>query len=207
MQQPHSSVIRKLISDIVDSKIGTEETRETLAFMFESRLLSLIQEKTLPSIAPFYRKLLKSASYEIRERASFAFTRSDIQPAHFKVLDALGIMNDIAQQKQNVGAHSHLIDFISKCVDANESVSRCTELLQAMSDDEDYLFSDHLVIQKIAAIVQKLLAVRSKLSPKDLERIEVVTERGLKKGWTEFYAIFDTHYATAITVSDESSRP
>jgi hypothetical protein len=35
-----------------------------------------------------------------------------------------------------------------------------------------------------------------------LERIEAVTERGLKKGWSEFYVIFDAHYATISPTPD-----
>ena len=182
--------VQDLVDRIVYRRKGDKNTLRSLAFVFESQLGSLIGKENALKVASYLKELLAPQNeFAIVERASFVFERDEIKPEHFKFLDENGLIDELLKNKMNPPAHVHLVNYLSRCIDANISIDRCLEVLYKQVTTVEFLLSDHLIAQKISEIVIKL--VDKELNQQSKKYLVEIFDKGLERGWDEFYTIYN----------------
>lgn len=185
--------IKDLVEAIIKQHIGTKETLHSLAFVFESQLPELIAKRKHRRVIKYLRKLLSPQNDpEVIERASFIFQRNELQPSYFKAIDREGLPEEVLKNKYNIRAQYHLIGYLHSCIENYESVDRCLQILHKEVTDIDGVFDDSLIAQKIAAIVRMIFSRNPNEERKELT--ERIFDKGLERGWNEFYEIFADFY-------------
>lgn len=184
--------VQDLVDEILGSRKGTKNTLRSLAFVFESQLGTLLGSEKAASVAVYLKKLLGPQNeFEVAERASFVFERDEIKPEHFSFMDENGLIDELIDNIRNIPAQMHLVNYLSKCVDADVSIERCLEVLHEQVTRVEFLLSDHLIAKKISEIVSKL--IDRKLDEQSQSYLVDIFDAGLERGWDEFYEIFNTH--------------
>ncbi|MEA2020773.1 MAG: hypothetical protein U9M98_03635 [Patescibacteria group bacterium] len=197
--------IQDLVDEVVGGRKGTQTTQHSLAFVFESQLPSMIKDDKGTKVARYLKELLKPQnSFEVVERASFLFERDEIKPKHFKFLDENGLVAQLIKNTKNVPAQSHLINYFSRCIEVDVEKERCLEILNNQVAEVEPLLSDSLIAKKIANIVEKLM--ESDLDTVSREYLINIFDKGLERGWDEFYSLYfeyeDFWYGTAENTSN-----
>ncbi len=181
--------VEDLIEEIMKGYKGDRHTLRSLAFVFESQLASLIGNDKASKVAGYLKRLLGSQNeYEVAERASFVFERDEIKPEHFEFMDENGLMDELISNQRNIPVQMHLVNYLSKCVDADVSIDRSLELLHKQVTTVEFLLSDHLIAKKVSEIVDKL--ANKSLSKESKKYLIEVFDAGLERGWDEFYSIY-----------------
>jgi hypothetical protein len=185
--------IKDLVEAIIKQQIGTKETLHSLAFVFESEFPKLLSEKKYNRIVKYLKQLLSPHNeYDVVERASFLFQRNELQTSYFKILDKEGLPEEIIKNKVNSRAHYNLISYIHRCIGKDESIDRCLQILYKQVNEIDGVLDDSLIALKIAEIVKIVLNKRPVGIRRELA--EKIFDKGLERGWNEFYDIFDAFY-------------
>jgi len=189
--------IKPLLDSILKGAIGEVHARRSIAFIFESRLEKIINTNKQKQVIDYLKKLLDpqiEPDLSVRERASFFFERSETKPEHFPIFYKSRIFDVVIKDIMNVSAQNHLIEYLERCISANQSIERCVEVLHKQTMNNEGVWADHLIIQKIASILRKLFDTpRQKKSIK--ERMDNIFNKGLQMGWDEFYNIFNDFYS------------
>jgi len=183
--------LAQLVEAIIKQQKGETETRRSLAFVFESRLGEQIAAKRHKRIIEYFKRLLDpelEPDFEVRERASFVFERNELQTKYFDILYRNGIFDILLKDKINMPAQNHLINYLQRCIFDNESFERCIEILHSQVINIEGILSDHLIVQKIAEILNKIFD--AKISKKTKNFSEEIFDKGLERGWDEFYSLF-----------------
>jgi hypothetical protein len=181
--------IQNLVNEVVGGRKGTKSTQRSLAFVFESQLPSVIENDKGVIIASYLKELLKPQnSFEVVERASFLFERDEIKPEDFRFLDNNGLFNQTIENKRNIPAQSHLVNYLSKCIEADVEKERCLEVLHKQVKDVEPLLSDHLIAKKVAGIVHKLIG--DEIEKESRVHLVEIFDSGLERGWDEFYSLY-----------------
>jgi len=184
--------LKQLVEAIIKQQKGDAETRLSLAFVFESRLGEQIAINKHRRIIGYFSKLLDPGiepDFQVRRRAAFVFERSELQVKYFGILYRNKIFNIILKDKLNIPAHSHLVNYLSKCIISNESVNYCIKILHAQVMNIEGVLSDHLIVQKIADILKNLFS-NTKINKKTRNLADEIFDKGLERGWDEFYNLF-----------------
>ncbi len=188
--------LQKLIDDIIKQKTGKAETRQSLAFIFETNLGRQIELKKHLRILGYYKKLLDpqhEPDFGVRERAAFAFSMDDLKTQFFDILYKNGVYEPILKDSYNLASQSHLIDYLSRCISDTVSVNKCIEILHEQVLKADGIWSDQLIVQKISVIVRHLLQNKPS-NKKTTIHINEIFDKGLERGWEEFYNLYYEFY-------------
>lgn len=184
--------VQDLVEEILGGRKGTKNTLRSLAFVFESQFASFIDNEKATKVAGYLKRLLGPQNeFEVAERASFVFERDEIKPDHFKFMDENGLMDELISNQRNIPAQMHLVNYLYKCIEADVSVDRCLEILHKQVIKVEIMLSDHLIAQKISEIVSKL--IEKSLSEQSKKYVLEIFDKGLERGWDEFYKIFNIH--------------
>ena len=184
--------VQDLVDDIRGGRKGTKNSLRSLAFVFESQLVALIGNEKANKVAVYLKKLIGTQNeYEVAERASFVFERDDIKPEHFEFMDKNGLMEELIKNQRNIPAQSHLVNYLRKCIEADIAINRCLQLLHEQVTKNEALLSDHLIAGKVSEIVS--LSVNKTLDEEAKEYLLDVFDKGLERGWDEFYKIYFSH--------------
>jgi len=181
--------IQSLVDEVIGGRKGTKNTIRSLAFVFESKLANMIGGDKDIKIAGYIKKLLGPQNeFEVAERASFLFERDEIKPEHLKFLDSNGLTSELILNQGNIPAQLHLVNYLYKCIEANVSIERCLQILHEQVTKIGLLLSDHLIAQKVARVVSKL--IRVDLNKQSKNYLFDIFNEGLERGWDEFYSIY-----------------
>jgi len=185
--------VQDLIDDIMKGYKGDKNTLRSLAFVFESQLIGLIGNDKAVKVASYLKDFLnpkRNFEFEIVERASFVFERDEIKPEHFSFMDENGLIDELISN-QRIPAQMHLVNYLSKCVDADVTIERCLEVLHKQVTTVEFLLSDHLIAKEISEIVTKL--ADKTLNTQSKKYLVEVFDAGLERGWDEFYTLYHSH--------------
>ncbi|MHB8155377.1 MAG: hypothetical protein ACYDFR_04920, partial [Candidatus Omnitrophota bacterium] len=202
--------VNQFTESIIKQRIGNEATRQALAFVLESQLSKLIESRKFNKNIKFYERLLdvqKESNFEVRERISFAFVRDEVKTRYFKVLNKSKIFNILLKDKLNIPAQGHLTDYLARCIFDNESLGDCIRLLHSQVIDVEGLLSDHVIAQKIASMLERIFESQH-VKKSTLILSEQIFDKGLERGWEEFYNIFYKKYKkeTMVVETRDTSR-
>lgn len=184
--------LEQLVEAIVKQQIGETETRRSLAFVFESRFEEQIAIKKHQRILKYFIKLLDpriEPDFEVRERTAFALERDELQTQHFDLLYSNKIFDTLIRDKLNIRAQSHLIHYLHRCIFNNESINRSIEILHSQVMEIEDILNDSLIVKDITEILERVFTIQT-LDKKTRDLSDQIFDKGLEKGWDEFYEIF-----------------
>jgi hypothetical protein len=185
--------VSRLTEAIIKQQIGTAETRLSLAFVFESELGKLIEANRYRKICKYFIRLLdpfNEPDYRVREQGSFAFERDELKTSHFAVLDKSKVFDTILNDKLNLSAQKHLVGYLKRCIQDNQSIERCIKILHSQIVNIEGVLSDPFIVKDLVDIIERILE-NDKLSNKTKKLANEIFDRGLEKGWDEFYNLFE----------------
>lgn len=185
--------ITDMVESIIRQERATKEARWGLALVFESMLPKLLAEERQERLMKYYIKLLEPQNDPgLVERTSFVFERDELKPQYFKIIDKYKLPDEVIKNIYNIPAQYHLINYICRCVTESESINRCIEILHKQITEIEGILSDHLIVQKIAEIIKHTIDME--LDKKTKGYIEDIFDKGLERGWNEFYEVFEARY-------------
>ncbi len=184
--------LEQLVEAIVKQQIGETETRRSLAFVFESRFEEQITIKKHHRILKYFIKLLDpriEPDLGVRERAAFALERDELQTQHFDLLYSNKIFDALIRDKLNIRAQSYLIHYLHRCILNNESINRGIEILHSQVVKIEDILDDSLIVKDITEILKRVFTIQT-LDKETRDLADQIFDKGLEKGWGEFYEIF-----------------
>lgn len=177
---------------IIKQRLGTVETRRSLAFVFESQLSNLIDKKDFRKNLKYLLGLLdiqNEPDFQVRERLSFALERKELKTNYFKILYKNKIFNSMLKDRLNVRVQGHIIDYIDRCIIDKESINDCIKILHSQIMNIEEVLSDPIISHKIADILQRIFEDKN-IRVKSMVLVDMIFDKGLERGWNEFYDLF-----------------
>jgi len=184
-----------LVEDIIEKKIGREEARQSLAFIFESELgnlYSLNNKVAIKNRILNYLKRLIDPSKEqkigVRERAAFLFERDNVKEDYFKDFYNLGFFEIIGSDIYNTSAQSHAINYLNKCKEKylNDSMVALSKIIKK----DIPILGDSLVIKDILEILKEGFEKQEELNNNAYKILEEIFDLVLESGRDEAYQLF-----------------
>lgn len=188
--------VEDLVKSVIKQQRGYVATRLALAFAFESMLVEQIAIGKYQRVIPYFIELLDpniESEHEVRERTAFIFERNKLETTFFKVLDTEGIFDTVLKDSSSIIVQDHLINYLYKCVLNNESIGRCVEIIHSQVINIEGVLEEPLIVRKLAEILRKVFSI-SDLEVETKELAEQIFDKGLEKGWDEFYNIFHKRF-------------
>lgn len=185
--------IKPLLDSIIKGAIGEVDARRSIAFIFESNLETIIGTNKQRQVLDYIKQLAdpqREPDHSIRERSTFFFVRSGTKPEHFMVFYKSHIFDAIIKDAINISSQNHLIEYLERCIYINQSIEKCLEVLHRQTTTVEGVWTDQLIVQRIAAILRKLYE-NSNLKKNLKKKVDEIFDKGLQRGWDEFYKLFE----------------
>lgn len=147
-----------LAEGIIKQQIGSKDYLRSLAFVFETQRPKLITEKKHRKVLKYYSQLLSPQNeFEVVEKASYLFERPELKPKDLHIIIKHNLHEELFKNINNIPAQLHFINYLNRCILNHKFIPEFVSLLYKQMKSVDDLFSDRIIVERIAEIITKVL--------------------------------------------------